>query len=303
VARGARAISRAVRAIDAHAVHVRSYVPALMAMNARPAHDRRLLFDIRGFWADERIEGGIWPQSGWLYRLAKRWERRFFERADAIVTLTQASVPQIRAWVGERDVPIEVIPTCVDPSPFLSSARHPDGPRLVWSGSIGTWYRLDIAQRLAEVSGMPFIVLTRQVDAAKEALNGGAAEIRTVPGGRMAEALHAGDIGLCLYVDTFSRAATAPTRAAEFLAAGMPVAVTPGVGDLVALAAGNAVGVEIAEDDDASLADAAERLKTLAADDSAVARCRELACRHFDVHTGVQRYAALYRDLAVAGVR
>ena len=51
----------------------------------------QLLFDIRGFWADERVEGGLWPAGGRLYRLARRCERRFYGEADGIVTLTEAS--------------------------------------------------------------------------------------------------------------------------------------------------------------------------------------------------------------------
>ncbi len=48
----------------------------------------------------------------------------------------------------------------------------------------------------------------------------------------MPSELHEGDVGLCLVKSSFSKVASAPTRFAEYLAAGCPVAVTPGVGDL-----------------------------------------------------------------------
>ena len=37
-------------------------------------NDAHLVFDMRGFWADEKVEAGSWPQSNPLYRLAYRGE-------------------------------------------------------------------------------------------------------------------------------------------------------------------------------------------------------------------------------------
>ncbi|HEX6391056.1 MAG TPA: glycosyltransferase [Solirubrobacteraceae bacterium] len=274
--RGRRELGRVERP---DVVHVRSDVPALIAHRLRAP----LLFDIRGFWADERVEGGIWRAGGALYRLARRCEARFYARAAAVVTLTEASVPQIHAWT---DAPVEVIPTCVDHAAFAQTAPRPDGPRAVWSGSIGTWYRFDLAPQLAAALDMPLTVLTRQTDEARRATD----DVRTVAPQEMPRALHAGDVGLCLVVSTPSKRASAPTRFAEFLAAGMPVAVTPGVGDLETLVTEHAVGVVVRDD----LRQAAAELRALLADPGLGARCRRLAAERFDVDWGARRYAELY---------
>src|SRR4051794_19321096 len=133
VARGTRLIRRLAEGIDGPLIlHARSYVPALMAVRAGLGERARFLFDIRGFWADERVEGGIW-RRGAVYRLAKRYERRFFAEADAVVTLTRSSVDQIRAWMSPNDAPVEVIPTCVDVERF-ARGRNGDRPaRIVWA--------------------------------------------------------------------------------------------------------------------------------------------------------------------------
>ena len=146
---GRRALIGAARRREPAIVHVRSYVPALMALLARRRTKGKLLFDIRGFWVDERVDGGLWRPGGLLYRVAKRCERRFYAEADAIVTLTQASVTQVRVWAGARPVPIQVIPTCVDLQRFARRPERPGGPHVVWIGSIGTWYRFDLTARLA----------------------------------------------------------------------------------------------------------------------------------------------------------
>ncbi len=299
IAAGRRALARAARARRPDVVHVRSYVPALMAVLAARRTGGRLLFDIRGFWADERVEGGLWRANGLLYRVAKRCERLFFARADAVVTLTQASIPAIARWTAGRDVPIEVIPTCVDPRRFAaSSAPRAVGPHAVWSGSIGTWYRLDLGIALADAAGLPLTILTRQTQLARAELAGRRAEVRSVAPLEMPVALHEGDVGLCLIVSSFSKTASAPTRFAEYLAAGMPVAVTPGVGDLERLVEEHGVGVVVRDEDGAALARAGVELKQMAADPLVRARCRALAVELFDVRSGCERYAALYEGLA-----
>ncbi len=297
VMRGRREVVRIARHGRPDVVHVRSDVPALIAHLARRRTRAPMLFDIRGFWADERVEGGIWRSGGLLHRVARRWEQRFYAEAAAVVTLTDASVAQIREWSGGHDMPVEVIPTCADHTAFAHTRERADGPHAVWSGSVGTWYRLDLAQRLAAALDMPFTVLTRQVDEARDALAGRPADVRTIPPGAMPTALHAGDVGLYFVLAGSSKRATAPTRIAEYLAAGMPVAVTPGIGDLDALVSDHGVGVVLHHDDDDSLQEAAAGLRELAADPVTRKRCRRLAAERFDVASGARRYAALYARL------
>ena len=295
---GRRALVRAARRERPAIVHVRSDVPALMAVSAQRATQGKLLFDIRGFWADERVDGGLWRRDGILYRLAKRCERRFFRQADAIVTLTAASVPLIRSWAGERPVPIEVIPTCVDLQRFLERPPRPHGPHAVWSGSIGTWYRFDLTARLAAALAMPLTVLTRQMDLAREVLGGYPASVRSLKPDEVPLNLFARDVGLCLIAPTYSKIASAPTRLAECLAAGMPVLVTPGVGDLSSLVNEHRVGVVLTGEDERDVAEAAARMRALAQDPEIADRCRSAAEKLFDVDIGSARYTALYRTLA-----
>lgn len=296
---GVRALRAAARAAGPPAiVHVRSDVPALIAMLARRSIGGRVLFDIRGFWADERVEGGLWPAEGWLYRLAKRCERWFYAEADAVVTLTETSVAQVREWVGPREVDVVVIPTCVDLDRFATSGTaRTDGPHAVWCGSIGTWYRFDLVAPLAAALGLPLDVITRQPELAHEELGDYPAAIRSRAPQEVARELACGDVGLCLVASSFSKRASAPTRFGEYLAAGMPVIVTRGVGDLESLVAEHGVGVVLDGEDAEAMARAASAARALAADAATSERCRELARACFDVERGSRRYAALYRTM------
>lgn len=299
VAAGVRELWRVSRAVKPDIVHVRSYVPALIAMLGRPATGGRFVFDIRGFWPEERVEGGIWPAGGALFRIAKRCERWFFRSADAVVTLTQASVPRIQGIMGGNTAPLVVIPTCAELARFDQSAARPTGPRVLWCGSIGTWYRFDLAAPLARALGMQLEVLTRQTDLAREVLaqDQDQAHVRTLPPAEIPSEMCARDVGLALCKDVLAMQAMAPTRFAEYMAAGMVVIVTQGLGDVERLVAEHRVGVVLRSEDEAGFAEAAQAVTELLADPDLVDRCRALARERFDVEAGVAAYAELYRRL------
>ena len=302
---GAVAVRRACRALDADIVHVRSYVPALIALVARVGR-RPLVFDIRGFWADERVEGSIWPAGGWLYRVAKRCERRFFAAADAVVTLTAASVPAIRE-LGAVSQPIAVIPTCAEIDRFVNDEPHPDGPRAIWCGSLSTFYRFDLAIRFAEALGTPLLVLTREAELARTQLGDRPAVVRTVAPEDVPGELRPGDIGISFIVGSyegatgrFANLARAPTRFAEYLAAGMVVAVSPGVGDVDAIVAEHELGVVLADDSDDEIERAAREAQTLAEQPATWVRARAVARERYHVDEGAARYLDLYRQLVAS---
>jgi glycosyltransferase involved in cell wall biosynthesis len=300
---GALTIRRTVRRHHAEIVHVRSYVPALMALlGGRRRRPTKLLFDIRGFWPDERVLAGAWSERSPIYRLIKRLERRFFARADAVVTLTVASVPQIRIWMGGRSTPVHVIPTCAEVERFRASATSAaDGIRAVWCGSVGSFYRFDLALRFADALSIPLQVLTPQVSEARALLGSRQADVRTVGPDAVADELRPGDIGLCFYADGFANLARAPTRFAEYLAAGLVVAVTPRIGDLDAIIEQHGVGVIIDDDSEDALRIAAQRAFALSGDPGIRVRARQLAASRYSVESGTRDYLEIYRKLQIGG--
>lgn len=297
---GALAVQNACLETDPGIVHARGVVPGVMALLARRASRRnwRFLFDIRAFWADERVAAGSFSHRGLLHRVAKRCEFWCFQQADAVVTLTTASVPQIRAWTHGRQLPVAVIPTCADVESFVNGERRSDGGHVVWCGSVGSFYRFDLAVRFAGALGRPFTVLTRQGELARTQLAGRDADVREVAPEEVPAELRPGDIGLCFYVNSFANLARAPTRVAEYFAAGMVVAITPRIGDLDAVVRDLVVGVSIDDESDTGLVRAASRLRALAADPEVQARARRVARERYSVEDGARAYLRLYEDLS-----
>ncbi len=311
---GAFVALRAARRSGARVVHARSYVAGVMAWLVTRITSAAMLFDMRGFWVDERVEGGLWRRDGWLFRLAKRWERRLLRDVDGIVVLSAAAVPHLEGLAGTPlTAPVAVVPTCVDLESFRPGDRvaeraalgiAADAFVLVYIGSFGTWYLGPETFRLAEavaaeVPSFEFVVLTRAVDEAArlvpESLRA-RTRIATATHAEVPRWLVAADAGVALVRPTFSKIASCPTKLGEYLACGLPVASTSGIGDVDDILEGSG-GVVLSHTGEEDLRAAARRLVERARAAGSQEACRRLAEEVFALEHGVARLHELYARL------
>ncbi|HEY1605321.1 MAG TPA: glycosyltransferase [Allosphingosinicella sp.] len=291
-------------------VHARSYVPGVMALAAKRLTGARFLFDMRGFWADERIDGGLWPRQGRLYRAAKGIERRLLAGADHIVTLTEASVAEIARLPGRNPAtPVTVITTCANLDRFRPAERATRPFVLGYIGSVGTWYLFDEAltcfEKLrAREPDARLLIVNRNEQAfirgriAAHGIDLASVEILSAEHGEVPALIGRMTAGLAIIKPVFSKIASAPTKLAEYLACGVPCLGNRGVGDVETILEGERVGVAISDLSDAALEAAVDRLVPLAREAAVAARCRAAAERHFSLADGVAAYAGIYRALA-----
>jgi glycosyltransferase involved in cell wall biosynthesis len=138
-------------------VHCRSYITSLVGLRAKRKWGIKFIFDMRGFWADERVEGGLWNLENSvfrsIYQFFKQKEKTFVTEAHCIVSLTENGKKEIESW-KLQNAPIVVIPTCVDTTLFdpekidiqkkklLRAKLSIDSGDfvLLYLGSWGTWY-------------------------------------------------------------------------------------------------------------------------------------------------------------------
>ena len=294
-------------------VHARGYVAALVGLAVKRATGAALLFDMRGFWVDERVQAGLWAPESAVVRAARRLERRLLGAADAIVVLTARAAADLERRAGGRPLaPIRVVPTCVDLARFRPAEDRlrtraalglPLGPVVVHAGALGTWYLAEetfaIGAAFARETGGSFVVLTRERELAARlaARFAPAAIVRTAAPEDVPRWLGACDAGLAAVRPDPAKRASAPTKIGEYLASGLAVAATRGVGDLETQLRGADVAVTFDADDDPEvvarrLAAAAERLDRVRA-------ARALARRLYALEDGVAAYAGAYRALGV----
>lgn len=242
-------------------VHCRSYLTALLGLWTKRNYGVKFLFDMRGFWADERIEGGIWSPKNSLYRFIYNWfkrkERALLIEADHIVSLTHKARDIMNAWkLKTEPLPVTVIPCCVDLKLFdPKKISELDQERLrselgiqksdfilSYIGSLGTWYMVEemveyFSQLQLQKPQAKFLVCTRdnpQVIWSKAAEHGIAEEsiiIRSVQRDQMPLYISLSHYSIFFIRPTFSKQASSPTKMGEIMAMGVPVIVNKGIGD------------------------------------------------------------------------
>ncbi len=292
-------------------VHARSYVAALIALAVKRRTGAKLLFDMRGLWADERVDGGLWPVNGRLYRMTKRLERRFLEAADHVVTLTHASQAEIRGfpYLTGKVPPISVIPTCADLDRFTLQGPPAANPFVLgYVGSVGTWYLLDEMLRFflelqaVEPDARLLIVNRGEQELIRERVV--AADIG-LPSVEIVAADHCDvpqligrmSAGMALIKPAYSKIASAPTKLAEYLGCGVPCLGNVGVGDMVDILEGQRIGIALKDFSDEAIRDGVGELLALSRGPNLQQRCRQSAIELFSLDHGVAAYAAIYRQL------
>ena len=99
-------------------IHCRSYVAAETGLWLKRKFGTKFLFDMRGFWADEKVDNGQWNQQNPFFRFVyhhyKRKEKSFLKEADGIISLTGAARSALLSWQGNQSLQIDVIPCCAD---------------------------------------------------------------------------------------------------------------------------------------------------------------------------------------------
>ena len=293
-------------------LHARSYVPSVMALTIKLLVGVKYIFDMRGFWADERVDGGLLSPGGRMYRFAKGFERRFLLSADHVVSLTHAAVREIQLfdYLHDRMPAITVIPTCANLNHFKPLPRQRTKGSLVlgYVGTVGTWYLFDEITRcfallLALRPDAKFLIVNRNEHAyIRERLNlagipYSAVELITSIHAEMPKQMSRMDAGLFFIKPVFSKKASAPTKLAEFLGCGIPCLSNAGVGDMAEVLENDQVGLAITSFDDEAMITALKRLIYLVDDPESSARCVASAQKHFSLDEGVRLYDEIYKKL------
>lgn len=293
-------------------VHARSYVASVIAHALKKRYRIAYIFDMRGFWPDERVDAGTWSRTSLSYRLAKRYERLFLTRADGIVSLTRAGVAALRRFPYLRDqaMNLSVIPTCADLERFHPPSSRRTGPfTLGYVGNAGGWYRFEPviaafhAIRQLRPGSKLLIVNKGQHEEIRELLGrnsvpADAVELTALDFEDVPNAIRQMHATAFFIQPTFANDARAPTRLAEFLGCGVPCLVNEGSGDVGQIVRERGVGVVVEDLSGIAAASGARKLVELAEDPATQNRCVRTARDFFSLEAGITAYDELYRRVA-----
>ena len=306
-------------------VHCRGYLSALVGLKMKRQFDTGFLFDMRGFWADERLEGGSWRQTNSVLRAVygyfKRQERAFWREADAMVSLTKAGESTIKS-AEHSAAPISVIPCCVDFELFKpATKRTRDQARkllgigandhvLGYIGSLGGNYMLDEMLDFFRVyherfGTAKFLFVTHvpetEIRAAsdRKAIDAADIIVRQARRQEVPSFMASADHGIAFKQPSFSARACSPTKLGEMLALEIPIVTNAGVGDVEQVIAETGAGVVVRHFDAAAYKQAIVQLQALTPN---MKKWREASRRWFDLDAGTDRYATIYESLKAAAV-
>ncbi|MCF6296769.1 MAG: glycosyltransferase [Flavobacteriaceae bacterium] len=244
-------------------VHCRSYLVSIIGLWLKKKYRINFLFDMRGFWVDERVEGKIWNIKNIFYlnifNYFKLKEKEFFLEADHIISLTSKAVKPILSITNHKinNEKISIIPCCADIKLFNSqsiSRTHrveikknagfaADDLILLYVGSIGTWYMLnemlDFYQLLVKNNcGFKLLIITRDNhnmitrEAIDKGINTRNIFIKSATREEVVKYISISDLAYYFIHPTFSKQASSPTKLAEYMSLGKPIITNSNIGDI-----------------------------------------------------------------------
>jgi glycosyltransferase involved in cell wall biosynthesis len=304
-------------------VHCRSYVAAEVGLKLKRLHQVPFLFDMRGFWADEKVDNGQWnlksPFFRWVYQQYKKKEKQFLLNADCIVLLTTVAKDYLKQQALYKNLNIMVIPCCADLDHFnynvvnlvdVAAQRKKLGLSdtdkvITYLGSVGGWYmtkEMFAFFKLLKEKDSRYKMLFLTKDDAQKVINEGKEQgilkndlIVTYSDRKSLPIFLAlSQCSIFFIRNSFSKKASSPTKHGELMGMGIPV-VCNDIGDLGKIITSTETGILVDPFDHISMQDAVEKVSDFEKSDRQ--QIREAAFDFFDLKEGCEKYAVIYSQI------
>ena len=306
-------------------VHTRPGIPALVGLWMKKTMGVKFLHDIREFYADSRVEGGIWninnPLFKIIYNYFKRKEQEQVALSDGIVCLTYAAekiIQQLPEY--KKTVPLKVIPCSADLNLFYPSKINISQKQqlqkelnigendfiISYLGSIGGWYMTQEMLRFCKLlsdkkPAAKFLFISphlHDVIAGEAAKYGLPADKLIVKHGKRNEVpvlLSLSDYSLFFIKPCFSKLSASPTKHGEIMAMGIPVITNSGVGDVKEIVEKYNAGYVVDDFTDAAFGVVIDKM--IAGNFFDAAAIREGAVEFYSLDKAVVLYNEIYNQI------
>ena len=304
-------------------VHCRSYISSIVGLAMKKKFGTKFIFDMRGFYADERVDGGLWKLNNPLYKMVfdffKRKEKQFLSTADYTISLTENGKREIQSWkeIPQQPIPIQVIPCCADLEKF--SPDNIDKQKLAelrkqfsitendfvlsYLGSVGTWYMLEemldfFNCLLQQKPNAKFFFITNEpaelVLAAARKKSIAESKFIITPASHflVPTYLALSSVSIFFIKPVFSKRASSPTKQGEIMGVGLPYVCNVGVGDVDEIIADTNSGYAIKNFSVSDYNNAIQKLLTEKLDSEKI---RQGAFKYYSLAKGVEKYHLVYQ--------
>lgn len=241
-------------------IHCRSYLGAEIGLKLKRQFQVKYLFDMRGFWPDEKKDAQHWDQTKLFWRIVykkyKKIEKDLLINADEVVSLTYAAKKEIdkKSYLNNKKS-VYVIPCCTDTDKynFISEQDRQDAKQNLkikedsyvvgYLGSMSILYMIpelvkifSIIKKLKPTAILLVIsksdpaIILNELD--KNDIDKNDVIIKAVTFKEVPDYLAAFNISISLKSMTYGNIGTSPVKLGECLCSGIPVISSDGVGDV-----------------------------------------------------------------------
>ena len=103
-------------------IHCRSYIPGIIAYYIKKFTGVKYIFDIRGFWFDEKKDAKL--ISFILYKILKLIEKKIYTSADFVITLSKKSINHINQIFNVKKRKIEHVTCFTNLNKFTKNSKN-----------------------------------------------------------------------------------------------------------------------------------------------------------------------------------
>jgi glycosyltransferase involved in cell wall biosynthesis len=306
-------------------IHCRSAIAGSVGLWAKENFSCRMIYDMRGFYADERVDGKIWnlnnPFYLAVYKYFKKKELAYIREADYTVSLTENGKQEILSWESLKfKAPlIKVIPCCADLEHFSPKNINSEEAKrwreklgiqphefvLVYLGSLGTWYMVKemlhyFSRVLLVKPNAKFLIIStddeKLITQHLSEFSIPDKQIILTPAKRnqVPNLLSIADFSLFFILPVYSKKASSPTKLAELMALAVPVVCNAGVGDVDQIVRKANAGIVLDELNSPAYDDVVQQMLNFHKEPE---KLRQAAIDYASLDTGVKRYQEIYQLL------
>lgn len=236
-------------------IHARSMLPAAIALLMSLFIKCKVIYDIRGFWVDEKADINRIKKNGIFYKILSKLDKIVYKKSDAVVTVAKRSVDLILKNYAIPICKVNVITNTVNTStfPLLTADDRTEIRKsmgfaetdivFIHAGALRGYYdfslELKLFTRLLCLNpAFKFVILSKEdkewikTKFIQNNISPDCYRIVESDFSKVHRFLNAADYSLFLIIPTYSKISAFPVKFAESIATFLPVISNAGVGDV-----------------------------------------------------------------------
>ncbi len=290
-------------------IHSRSYVTGFIAYILKYIFKFHFIFDMRGFWIDERIEWGLWKENSLKTLFFRYFENRILSKSDSIVTLTN-DAKQILIQKRIKNLlsnNIFTIPTCVALSKDIKLSNSNNKIKFTHLGAIGSRYNfelyLKIMKKISNIKDIHLSIINKNEHSKIKKLllyfnfPNEIYEVRYVEPYDVSYELKNSNFGVFFPINGYYLKGYFPTKLGEFISNGVPVITCRINNHVDSIIENNNIGIIIDNIDNINYELLLKKISKMLNDRDIKERCIKVAKEHFDINMATEMYSKIYKQV------